>query len=425
LIDKISLLMADAARFPVDREATAQERLDLDNRSRTSLFPWRGQFSPELVEYLLSTYAHSASVIADPFVGSGTTLFECARKSLTCFGAEINPAAMLMASTIHFVNVPSPEREDLLQKALSLIEKHLPSERNLFTWREEPSSPPSIEDSFQDMLEESSQGLLLHNVIANVIARYVEGRSTNDADLFRRVFHQHKAVVEQLPYSPHPCRVLHADARRVPLEGQSVDLIVTSPPYVNVFNYHQNYRSAMERMGWNLLRVAKSEIGSNRKHRGNRFLTVVQYALDMQQSLCEMRRLMRPHGRIIIVIGRESNVRGVRFYNSQILAVLALGGAGLQLVLRQERKFLNRFGEMIYEDLLHFIPADAMPSASDDFARQLAVHCLEKGWDEATGEVKEDVMSAIRNASLIQPSPIFEPSVAFTSGGRHGSNAAP
>jgi hypothetical protein len=75
---EIAALISEVEQFPIDRETTAQERLDLDNRSRTSLFPWRGQFSPELIERLLSEYAVSGSVIADPLVGSGTTLFECA-----------------------------------------------------------------------------------------------------------------------------------------------------------------------------------------------------------------------------------------------------------------------------------------------------------------------------------------------------------
>jgi tRNA G10 N-methylase Trm11 len=66
---------------------------------------------------LLSEYAVSGSVIADPLVGSGTTLFECARKSLTCLGAEINPAAAQMASTVHFVNVKPPERSGYLRAA--------------------------------------------------------------------------------------------------------------------------------------------------------------------------------------------------------------------------------------------------------------------------------------------------------------------
>jgi methylase of polypeptide subunit release factors len=424
---EIAALISEVKQFPIDRETMAQERLDLDSRSRTSLFPWRGQFSPELIEHLLSEYAASARVVADPFVGSGTTLFECARKSLTCFGAEINPAAVQMASTVHFVNVQPPERSVSLLMAQAVMEKHLPAERNLFSWQDSDSNATqrSVEEVFHVMLDEASQSPLVHNVIANTVIRYGEAQGANDADLFRRAFHQHRAVVEQLPYSPNPCRVLHCDARRLPLDDQSVDFIITSPPYINVFNYHQNYRSAMELMGWNLLRVAKSEIGSNRKHRGNRFLTVVQYALDMLQSLCGMRRLLRPTGRVIIVIGRESNVRGMRFHNYQILAALACGGAGLRLTLRQERKFLNRFGETIYEDLLHFAPDDITQTAPSDFARELAIHFLEEAVRQATGEVKGDVLSAIRVASHVQPSPLFEPATAISSEGKHGANAAP
>ncbi|MGH2506220.1 MAG: DNA methyltransferase, partial [Ktedonobacteraceae bacterium] len=81
---------------PYDTSITS-ERLNLTNKSRTSLFPWRGQFSPELVEVLLDQYSQSSYTILDPFVGSGTTLFEAARKGFKCYGSEINPSAIEMA----------------------------------------------------------------------------------------------------------------------------------------------------------------------------------------------------------------------------------------------------------------------------------------------------------------------------------------
>ncbi len=122
------------------------------------------------------------------------------------------------------------------------MEKHLPAERNLFSWQDSDShvTQRPVEEVFQVMLDEVSPSPLIHNVIANTIIRYGEAQGANDADLFRRAFHQHKTVVEQLPYNPNPCRVLHSDARRLPLDDQSIDLIIISPPYINVFNYHQN-----------------------------------------------------------------------------------------------------------------------------------------------------------------------------------------
>ena len=84
---------------PVNRQDIPQDRLDLANKTRCNVFPWRGQFSPELVELLLSHYASSSAFVADPFAGVGTTLFEAARKGLPAIGVEINPAAVTMAGT--------------------------------------------------------------------------------------------------------------------------------------------------------------------------------------------------------------------------------------------------------------------------------------------------------------------------------------
>ena len=65
----------------------------------------------------------------------------------------------------------------------------------------------------------------------------------------------------------------------------AVDLVITSPPYINVFNYHQNYRAILEVLGFDLLKVAESEIGQPAKNRANRFRTVVQYTLNFDQIL--------------------------------------------------------------------------------------------------------------------------------------------
>ncbi|MGB3511190.1 MAG: hypothetical protein WBA93_18530 [Microcoleaceae cyanobacterium] len=34
----------------------SQKLLDVTNKKRTNLFPWRGQFSPELIETILKAY---------------------------------------------------------------------------------------------------------------------------------------------------------------------------------------------------------------------------------------------------------------------------------------------------------------------------------------------------------------------------------
>ena len=410
-------LLEEIESLSCDRKSISQENLDLATKFRTSLFPWRGQFSPELVELFLKKYSEDASVILDPFVGSGTTLFEAARRGLTCYAAEITPSAIEMASTVHFVNLPLTERKQNIQTAVMLAEECIhPFTWDLFSYQNHDQPPlqnfgDAIEASFGKILKKAEQQPYVYNLLTNAIIRFMSYESPHSETDFLRALQEHAAIVKNLPYSKRECRVFHADARAIPLPDASVDLIITSPPYINVFNYHQNNRSAMELIGWDLLDIAKSEIGSNRKNRQNRFLTVVQYALDMLDVLKEMRRLLRPDGRAIIVMGRESNVRGLRFKNGLLVAALASGGSGFRLETRQERKFKNKFGEIIYEDILHLIPDPIGRMADDSFARSLAEWSLLEASINAEEEVRNEALNARERARSVLKSPLFRPSV--------------
>lgn len=391
-------ILARVERHPIDHSSVPQNELDLANRERTSLFPWRGQFSPGLVEVLLKNYSKPRDTVLDPFVGSGTTLFEAARKSLGCQGTEINPAAFEMSRTVHFVNRERSEREKLLSEAKAIIDAH--SSSFLFD-----------EDGYAEVLRESRSDPLVYTVVINTLFRYVRLRSKElRSKRLAKSYGQIAEIIRDLPYSSERCQVYLRDARYLPMRDESVDLIITSPPYINVFNYHQNFRRLMEKAGWDLLEVAKSEIGSNRKNRGNRFLTVIQYSLDMIQALYEMRRVLRPDGRVIIVIGRESRVRGIRFENYKILSSIAVGSGCLKLKLRQERKFTSRFGKTIFEDLLHFLPAKGSLEDSQAFARGVSARLLEEGLSAgAEGDVRSDIELALGEAASVRPSPLFEP----------------
>ena len=61
------------------QQSDDQHRLDIVEKERTSALPWRGQFSPQLIEYLLSKHCKKGDYVLDPFCGSGTVLLEAAR----------------------------------------------------------------------------------------------------------------------------------------------------------------------------------------------------------------------------------------------------------------------------------------------------------------------------------------------------------
>ena len=91
-----------------------QAKLDVSHKTRANLFNWRGQFTPELIEHLLDCYATPDAVVADPFAGSGTVLFECARRGIDAQGFEINPAAYAMSKFYGLCALPRAARLELL-----------------------------------------------------------------------------------------------------------------------------------------------------------------------------------------------------------------------------------------------------------------------------------------------------------------------
>ena len=128
------LLNRTFAAVALDRKSLSQGSLDIEDRVRTNLFPWTGQFSPQLVEELLAAYAPRGGVILDPFVGSGTSLIEAVRQNLTAHGSDLNPAAVTLSQVFHLVNLDSAKRTDALNKLRDRLEEEIsPTIKNYLT----------------------------------------------------------------------------------------------------------------------------------------------------------------------------------------------------------------------------------------------------------------------------------------------------
>ncbi|MFG6373937.1 MAG: hypothetical protein K1W04_07340 [Oscillospiraceae bacterium] len=100
--------------IPIDKISIPQCNLDIENKTRSNMFAWNGQFSPQFIETLLSSYAHDEDIVLDPFAGSGTTLCEAGRKGLSAYGMELNASAYYMAKTYELINRTISERQSLI-----------------------------------------------------------------------------------------------------------------------------------------------------------------------------------------------------------------------------------------------------------------------------------------------------------------------
>ena len=102
------LLMKTTAAISFD-----QKKLNVTSKTRSNIFNWRGQFTPEFVEYIINTFAKDTKTILDPFCGSGTVLLESARHGIASIGFEINPAAYAMARFISLATLSQADRKRL------------------------------------------------------------------------------------------------------------------------------------------------------------------------------------------------------------------------------------------------------------------------------------------------------------------------
>ncbi len=155
--------------------------------------------------------------------------------------------------------------------------------------------------------------------------------------------------------------IREGDARALPLRAGSVDIVITSPPYVNGIDYQRTTKFSLVWMGYSvseLRKVRGDNIGTEAAGRSKETTEAQQAALramgsvgrlpdrtmnilrkyvrDMDAALREIARVLRTDGRAVIVIG-DSTIRGTYVRNSRALLVLA-EACGLQQVLVRRRR---------------------------------------------------------------------------------------
>jgi len=362
-----------------------------------------------VMRQLIRLFTIEGQTVLDPFIGSGTSLAEAARLRLPAGGCDLNAAAVILSRVYEFANLDADCRRTALDERRGRLDGVIPpSYGPLFGCERRGSGNRTGLEAALVGLWRGSGSDTERKLAAALIVLCDFHRGALDAATVHRTWLRLEDTVLALPHSTKPVAVYEADARALPIESRSVNLVLTSPPYINVHNYHQKYRRSIEAMGWNVLAKAPSEIGSNRQNRGNRFLTVIQYSLDMALVLREMVRISGTDARLILVLGRESKVRGMRFLNGALVTEIAVKSVGLDIERRQERVFRNRFGNEIYEDILHFRPKGEIPDRNLALteARRIAGQALSAARPDLRDDIGSGIDEALARLDTVSPSPM-------------------
>lgn len=154
--------------------------------------------------------------------------------------------------------------------------------------------------------------------------------------------------------------VKRGDARRLDIATGSIDLVLTSPPYLNAIDYMRCSKFSLVWMGYNVDRLreirgdsvgaeASSEaametpwvqavikqLGLAKKLSAHDRGLLARYAHDMGGALAEASRVLKAGGRAVYVVG-DSTVRGTFIRNSAIVATVAQAN-GLTFESRRSR----------------------------------------------------------------------------------------
>lgn len=375
-----------------------QHHLDIVEKERTSALPWRGQFSPQLIEYLLVKHCKKGDRILDPFCGSGTVLREAARGEFSALGMDVNPAAVCLAKVSELAGMKPDFRRRLVERIRQFS-------RDLLLSSDEQGiiEAGKATDLFFSLQLDAQEKIAFEGVLLFLFSN-AKSIAVNKVE---KGVDRYLSVAFDTSSSQYKIEARVGDARAINEADNTFDYLVTSPPYINVFNYHQNYRPIIEALGHTPLTAAKSEIGANRKFRQNRYMTVVQYCMDIAQFFVEAGRVLKDNAKITIVLGRESNVRSVPFKNSELISAIACEGMGYELTDWNERKFMNRFGESIYEDVLTMIPQKYSHDRAVEIGRAVGAQALRNALEYCPEERRVEISDAIASANKITPSPLI------------------
>jgi DNA methylase len=352
----------------IDLELSWSEA-ELPERERTKhvhrLHPYLGKFVPQLAEVFLRRYARPGQLVWDPFAGSGTTLVEanafgaravgCDISAFNCLLTRVKTAAYepaeLLADVVLLAGAGAG-RQELTELASPYLRRWFAprtlAELSAFRGRIARTAYPEL---WQVVLSRAARSARLarHDDL-DFPAAPVTGpydchkhrrtcRPVGEAAKFLRRYVrdavQRVTDFGELRRSRDAC-VLHGDARELD-PPEPVDLVVTSPPYPGLIDYHEQHAYAFELLG--LERCDEQEIG-----RG-----VAGYCEAVTEVLLSARNALRRGGRIVVVVNdRRGLYDGI------------LAGAGLRLEDRLLRHVNRRTGRRkgeYFEEVLVASPA--------------------------------------------------------------------
>jgi DNA modification methylase len=372
------------------------------------LHPYSAKFIPQIPRNLIRMLSLKGETVWDPFGGSGTTALEALLLGRQAISNDVNPLSALIgeAKTTTLTNEEEQSVTELIEKAellasselhfSSILEKH---EQEILAYA--PEIPNRDKWFHSNVLEELSYlcweieridspsvrtltRAAFSKIIVKASFQDSETRYTSKPREVERGFTLRTFATELTSSLSKIHRLAPllrfrdatfqtADLRQEAVVPEnSVDLVITSPPYPNATDYHLYHRFRLFWLGHDPRKLGKKEIGSHLRHQKEK-TGIDQYLSEMSQCLSRIHDGLRAGRYAVLVLG-DAVFKGETYSTAELVGEVA-----------QQAGF----------DLIGLVPRE--------------VHATKRSFVSAARRLKEEFLLVLRKPSKRMRFKLFPP----------------
>jgi len=358
-----------------------------------AIHSYPAKFIPQIPYYVIRNLTQIGDYVLDPFSGSGTALVEASLLGRHSYGIDINPLGQLITEVkttpidlsyseflkliekfktaiknykSDHLNVDFPNKDHWFEKkvqkeiviilsALEHLKPELPESIYKFfkvcvssVIRKVANADPKISKPFISKY--------MREAIANGKRDLNTFKYLNEAlnDYSKRIFaytNQIKKTKSLTNINPKALMLKTSDARSIQLGNNTIDLIITSPPYANAQEYFRSIKLELYWLGLinngNLLDLKKQLVGTEMvsaevynilhlfgipdldraleqiyKVDQKRSYIIFKYFVDMKKNIQENYRVLKPGKHFCILVG-DNVIRKVPVYTHKYIIDIA------------------------------------------------------------------------------------------------------
>lgn len=282
------------------------------------LFPYRGKFHAQLAKALLNVMGlKPGDLLCDPMAGSSTACLEARMMGINSIGFDISPFCTLMSEAKRLAMDIDP----------ALLAAALADQNQFLELMESPRAItllPGFVTSALDTAAVVDSGTWGGAVCKLLQLAYLDAtgyarRRTSKTvrDVFGEVFSRYLATITNFRRNAVSLSLQFAEAKfetasalALPLQSESVDGVLTSPPYSFAIDYAENDRPQLEFLGHDVENLKRQMVGLRG---GTKPEKVAQYFADLRTVLTEIFRVLKPGRMCVVIIGsNDIQTGGIR-----------------------------------------------------------------------------------------------------------------